>query len=98
MSAPDTTTGVGSPDRSDAVMALLRAVHDALDLPLPGLADQDEREHYHLLTDRAAVARVVLAGVLERDYAFESAAAYLRGRTKGAPVTYTPWEDKGGPA
>ncbi|MBW8088588.1 hypothetical protein IGW14_11240 [Streptomyces hygroscopicus subsp. hygroscopicus] len=95
MSEP--TTPKAAPAGTDAVMALLRAVHDALDLPLPGLSDQDEREHYYLLTDRAAAARVVLAGVLERDHAFESAAAYLRGRTEGAPVTYTPWQDKGGP-
>ncbi|GAA1288185.1 hypothetical protein [Streptomyces javensis] len=82
---------------TDAVMALLRAVHDALDLPLPGLADQDERDYHRLLTDRAAVARIVLAGVLEHDHALESATAYLRGRTDTAPVTYTPWEDKGAP-
>ncbi|MEU5272783.1 hypothetical protein AB0G77_30485 [Streptomyces hygroscopicus] len=95
MSEP--TTPKRAPAGTDAVMALLRAVHDALDLPLPGLADQDEREHYYLLTDRAAAARVVLAGVLERDHAVESAAAYLRDRTDGAPVTYTPWQDKGAP-
>ncbi|GLV72125.1 hypothetical protein ACH4VS_06710 [Streptomyces hygroscopicus] len=94
----DPNTPKTAPAGTDAVMALLRAVHDALDLPLPGLTDQDEREHYYLLTDRAAAARVVLAGVLDRGFAFESAAAYLRDRTDGAPVTYTPWEDKGGPA
>ncbi|QKV95333.1 hypothetical protein HUT19_29370 [Streptomyces sp. NA02950] len=83
---------------SEDVAALLRAVHDALDLPLPGLTDQDEREHYRLLIDRAAGARVVLACVLERNHALGSSAAYLRGRTETAPVTYTPWEDKGDPA
>ncbi|MFF5675282.1 hypothetical protein ACFY8S_35125 [Streptomyces hygroscopicus] len=95
MNTPNTPEA--APAGTDAVMALLRAVHDALDLPLPGLADEDEREHYHLLTDRTACARVVLAGVLDRGFAFESAAAYLRGRTDGAPVTYTPWQYEGGP-
>ncbi|MFI0769642.1 hypothetical protein ACH4TQ_32840 [Streptomyces sp. NPDC021218] len=82
----------------DAVTALLRAVHDALDLPLPGLTDEDEREHRALLINRAADARIVLAGVLERGLRMETASTFLRGRTATLPVTYTPWMDKGAPA
>ncbi|MER8155201.1 hypothetical protein [Streptomyces sp. NPDC094472] len=82
----------------DAVTALLRAVHDALDLPLPDITERDERKHLRLLTNRAADARCVLAGVLEQDHDMEVAARLLRRWTADEPVTYTPWEDKGAPA
>ncbi|WHX19317.1 hypothetical protein QFW82_20785 [Streptomyces malaysiensis subsp. malaysiensis] len=81
-----------------AVMELLRAVHDALDLPLPDITERDEREHQRLLANRAADARCVLAGVVQQDHDMEVAARLLRRWTADEPVTYTPWEDKGAPA
>ncbi|MFD8396462.1 hypothetical protein ACFV2N_46655 [Streptomyces sp. NPDC059680] len=54
-----------NPERVDSlpepVLALLRAVHDALDIPLPGLTDADERAYARLLELRAMHARVTLA-------------------------------------
>ncbi|QHC30856.1 hypothetical protein [Streptomyces sp. HF10] len=78
------------------VVTLLRAVHDALDLPLPGLTDADERAYHVLMHDRASHARITLAGVLADRHDLGPAAAMLREWTAGAPVTYTPWIDRGG--
>lgn len=83
---------------TDAVTALLRAVHDALDLPLPDLTGEDRREHARVLISRAADARIILAGVLEQDHDMASAAEMLRRWIADEQVTYTPWEDNGGPA
>ncbi|MFE5122927.1 hypothetical protein [Streptomyces sp. NPDC056669] len=83
---------------TDAVMALLRAVHDALDLPLPDITDRDDRAHRRLLFNRATDARCVLAGALEQGYSLETAAEMLRRWTATSPVTYAPWMDKGAPA
>ncbi|MFF8989557.1 hypothetical protein ACF09H_06260 [Streptomyces sp. NPDC014983] len=82
----------------EPVVALLRAVYDALDLPLPGLTDADERAYHVLMHDRASLARVVLSGVLVNGHNLGPAAAMLNQWTAGAPVTYTPWRDKGGAA
>ncbi|MER7787933.1 hypothetical protein [Streptomyces sp. NPDC097640] len=87
-----------APAETDAVTALLRAVHHALDLPLPDITDEDEREHRALLISRATDARVVLAGVLEQDHDVARAAERLRWWIADDPVTYTPWKDKGAPA
>ncbi|WP_153813467.1 hypothetical protein [Streptomyces sp. SUK 48] len=80
----------------EPVVSLLRAVHDALDLPLPGLTDADERAYHVLMHDRASRARIVLAGVLADRHDLGPADAMLREWTAGAPVTYTPWIDRGG--
>ncbi|WP_458087044.1 hypothetical protein [Streptomyces malaysiensis] len=95
MSEPITS---GAVPVEGAVTALLRAVHDALDLPLPGLTDRDEREYSLLLRRRVSDARCVLAGVVQQDHDMEVAARLLRRWTADEPVTYTPWEDKGAPA
>ncbi|MFD7499958.1 hypothetical protein [Streptomyces sp. NPDC059850] len=93
MSEP--TTPKAAPAEADAMTALLRAVHDALDLPLPGLTEEDEQEHARLLPLRASRARIVLAGVLERGLRMETAAEMLSQWTAAWPVTYTPWNSKG---
>ncbi|MFF3872548.1 hypothetical protein [Streptomyces sp. NPDC001978] len=84
-------------DIPDTAVALLRAVHDALDIPLPGLTDADERAHATLLTRRAARARVILACVLSDGHQAGESAETLRAWTAEDPVTYTPWTDDGGP-
>jgi hypothetical protein len=80
----------------EPVVALLRAVHDALDLPLPGLTDADERAYARLLAQRARDARVILAGVLDDGHEAGGAAVSLRAWMDREPVTYTPWIKDGG--
>ncbi|MGA5201372.1 hypothetical protein [Streptomyces variegatus] len=80
----------------EPVVALLRAVHDALDLPLPGLTDADERTYARLLAQRARDARVILAGVLDDGHEAGGAAVSLRAWMDREPVTYTPWSEDGG--
>ncbi|MEU6221106.1 hypothetical protein ABZ845_26895 [Streptomyces sp. NPDC047022] len=80
----------------EPVVALLRAVHDALDIPLPSLADEDERAYAKLLARRATDARVILACVLRKGHEADGATASLRSWTTDQPVTYTPWPDDGG--
>ncbi|KOV93880.1 hypothetical protein [Streptomyces sp. NRRL B-3648] len=79
-------------------VALLRAVYDALDLPLPGLTDADERAYHVLLHDRASQARIILECVLTEGHDLGPAAERLTAWVAGAPVTYTPWIDKRGAA
>jgi hypothetical protein len=80
----------------EPVVALLRAVRDALDLPLPGLTDADERAYARLLAQRARDARVILAGVLDDGHEAGGAAVSLRAWMDREPVTYTPWIEDGG--
>ncbi|MFF2805766.1 hypothetical protein ACFVT2_01045 [Streptomyces sp. NPDC058000] len=82
----------------EAAVALLRAVHDALDIPLSGTADADGRAYARLLQHRALDARVILAGVLHDDHNVGRAAEQLREWTADQPVTYTPWTADGGAA
>ncbi|WP_059048291.1 hypothetical protein [Streptomyces acidiscabies] len=80
----------------EPVGALLRAVHDTLDIPLPGLTDADERAHAKLLQQRSGRAQVILACVLDDGHDFGRAAETLRSWTADMPVTYTPWTYGGG--
>ncbi|MGW2832080.1 hypothetical protein [Streptomyces sp. NPDC001286] len=81
-----------------SAVALLRAVHDALALPLPGLSDEDECAYAKLLESRAQEARIILACVLNSGHEMGPAAASLREWTAREPVTYTPWTGDGGAA
>jgi hypothetical protein len=89
-----------APERVDAfpesAVELLRAVYDALDVPLPGLTDEDERAYASLVARRVRDARVVLACVLNDGHKAGAAAESLRAWTAQEPVTYTPWTDGGG--
>lgn len=80
----------------EPVTELLRAVHDALNLPLPGLTDEDERAYASLLANRAREARVILVGILHDGHEPGRAAVALRGWLDRWPVTYTPWSSDGG--
>ncbi|MCL3998014.1 hypothetical protein [Streptomyces lavenduligriseus] len=79
-------------------VALLRALHDALRLPLPGLTDADERAYHVLLHDRASRARIILECVLIDGHELGPAAERLNTWTAELPVTYTPWTDDRGSA
>ncbi|MFD8393074.1 hypothetical protein ACFV2N_28695 [Streptomyces sp. NPDC059680] len=89
-----------NPQRVDSlpepVVALLRAVHDALDIPLPGLTDADERAYARLLELRAMHARVTMACILQDGHGVGQSASFLRDRLEREPVTYTPWTGDGG--
>lgn len=75
----------------DDVRELLAAVRDALDIPLPGLTDADERAHSMLLRQRRIIAAVALKAVLDVDCDPARQAAWLRGRIAETPVTYAVW-------
>ncbi|MEU9082483.1 hypothetical protein [Streptomyces sp. NPDC048357] len=77
--------------------ALLEAIVEALNLPLPSIAEADERLYYGLLERRALAMRITLQAnrTVSRDP--QLAAAAIRTRTAEEPVTYTPYEfDKDG--
>ncbi|MFY1677780.1 hypothetical protein [Streptomyces sp. WMMC905] len=93
-----TPTPVRLASLPEAAVELLRAVHDALDIPLPGLTDKDEHAHTRLLETRAREARVTLATVLDQGHEVGPAARTLRVWTAQCPVAYTPWIDDGGAA
>ncbi|QRX92038.1 hypothetical protein [Streptomyces noursei] len=80
----------------EAVVALLRAVQQALDIPLPDVTDGDERAYATLLQRRSVDVRVILAGVLHDGHKVGLAAESLRSWTAERPITYTPWADDGG--
>ncbi|MEU7067742.1 hypothetical protein [Streptomyces sp. NPDC046161] len=71
---------------------LLAAIVNALDVPLPSLAEADERTYYQLLERRASDVRVVVAVNLSHSRDPWLAASEIRRRTAEGPVTYTPFE------
>lgn len=73
---------------------LLAAVVDALDVPLPSLAETDERAYQHLLGHRAGTVRSVMQANLTHSRDPWLAASEIRRRTAESPVTYTPFEFK----
>lgn len=82
-------------ERTEAAhVALLDAIVDALDLPLPSITVADERLYYRLLERRALAVRIVIESnrAVTRDPRL--AAAAIRTRTAEEPVTYTPYEDE----
>ncbi|MFF4433041.1 hypothetical protein ACFYZ4_28275 [Streptomyces sp. NPDC001513] len=79
-----------------AVTDLLRAVVEALDVPLPSVAEDDERVYHRLLERRASDVRIVLDVMLRRDGDPWENASIIRRRTAQEPVTYTPFVFKDG--
>ncbi|MGW4687691.1 hypothetical protein ACWEPM_22710 [Streptomyces sp. NPDC004244] len=76
---------------------LLDAIVEALDLPLPSIAEADERLYYRLLERRALAVRIVIESnrAVTRDPRL--AADAIRTQTAEDPVTYTLFEpDKDG--
>jgi hypothetical protein len=73
----------------DPAMTLMGAVLDAIDLPLPGLGDADERAHRRLLRARVGSAIAALSASVDQGLAVDP--AYLREMTDRYPVTYAVW-------
>lgn len=82
---------------SPEVAALLAAIRDALDVPLPGVGDADERQHRSLLERRAHAVFTAMSALVREGtgdgLAFET--QYIRSRTAGLPVTYAVWPSEG---
>ncbi|WP_327167952.1 hypothetical protein [Streptomyces subrutilus] len=72
-----------------AHVALLDAIVDALNLPLPSLTDADMRLYLRLLERRALAVRLTLEANLAVTRDPRLAAAAIRTRTAEEPVTYT---------
>ncbi|KOG44774.1 hypothetical protein ADK75_34460 [Streptomyces virginiae] len=72
---------------------LLDAIVEALNVPLPSIAEADERLYYRLLERRALAVRIIVQinRTVTRDPSV--AADAIRTRTAEEPVTYTPFED-----
>ncbi|WP_405543492.1 hypothetical protein OG590_10045 [Streptomyces goshikiensis] len=78
----------------EAHVELLEAIVDALDLPLPSIAEADEQLYYQLLERRTLAVRITISAnrTVSRDPRL--AAATIRRRTAEEPVTYTPFKDE----
>ncbi|MFF5975726.1 hypothetical protein ACFY7C_29880 [Streptomyces sp. NPDC012769] len=81
-----------------AVMDLVAAIVEALDVPLPSLAPADEHTHYRLLDNRTAGLRATLTGVLKHPGPLDDTADIIRRQMAELPVTYTPFtfDEQGG--
>ncbi|MGW5394741.1 hypothetical protein [Streptomyces sp. NPDC003952] len=79
-----------------AVADLLRAIVEALDVPLPSVADADERVYHRLLERRTSDVRIVLDVMLRMGGDPWENASDIRRRTAEEPVTYTPFVFKDG--
>lgn len=71
---------------------LLAAVLAAVDVPLPGLGEADERRHGKRLTDRAHCVVVAVGGVVGEGHDPGRAAGWLAEQTAAAPVDYRAWD------
>lgn len=85
-------------ERTEAAhVDLLEAIVEALNLPLPSIAEPDERLYYRLLERRALAVRLVIEANRAATRDPRLAADAIRTWTTEEPVTYTPNEfDKNG--
>ncbi|MEU2155657.1 hypothetical protein ABZ532_11700 [Streptomyces sp. NPDC019396] len=80
-------------ERTEAAhVDLLGAIVEALNLPLPSIAEADERLYLRLLERRALAVRIIIETnrAVSRDPRL--AADAIRTRTAEEPVTYTPYK------
>lgn len=76
-----------------AVTDLLAAIVEVLDVPLPGLAETDERAYHRLMERRISAVRATLGALLAYPSPIEGREARsLRRRAELNPVTYTVWK------
>lgn len=80
------------------VRDLLAAVAEALDIPMPDITDDAERQHRTVLVRRTTDVRIVLQVLLDAAgvdlAALADDAAVIRARTAAVPVTYPMWQDR----
>lgn len=82
---------------SAEVQTLLRAVREALTIPLPAVSERDEAAYGRLLQARVSDVRAMIDALLIDGITPETAAGVLRGWTTTSPATYAHWEPDGGP-
>ncbi|UQX00903.1 hypothetical protein [Streptomyces sp. RerS4] len=77
-----------------AHVELLDAIVEALSVPLPSIADADERLYFRLLERRALTVRIIIAAnrAVSRDPSL--AADAIRTRTAEDPVDYRLFKDE----
>lgn len=96
--AKDTPRGEST--LSSGVLDLLAAIVEAADVPLPSIAEADERAYTQLLERRLTSLRVVLGSAISPEWAPTldpaAEAAAIRERTAITPVTYTLWKNPDG--
>ncbi|BBA99257.1 hypothetical protein RVR_5798 [Actinacidiphila reveromycinica] len=95
---PDTAakaTPTGEATLTSSVHNLLAAIRDALDVPLPGVEDADERRFCWLMDDRRSAIYSTLNAILNSPtpQIHDADTAYIRRRIEDRPVTYTVWQD-----
>lgn len=85
---------------SDGARDLLTAIFEALDVPLPGLDDADERAYHSLMERRISNVRSSLGPILHdlSGGLVSTDARGIRKGTAGNPVTYTEWVSPALPA
>ncbi|MFJ9807123.1 hypothetical protein ACIRTB_02645 [Streptomyces sp. NPDC101158] len=79
------------------VTELLKAIAEALDLPVPSIREGDDHKFQRLLIDRATNVWVAVTVLLQHpgSGALKHTTAYVRRHTADHPVTYTPFESSG---
>lgn len=75
-----------SPD----IRALLEAIRDAIDLPIPGPADADDRAYHQDLSRRTDIVYTAIRRTLNGR--LDLATPGLRDMTARCPITYTMWQ------
>ncbi|MBZ4322477.1 hypothetical protein [Streptomyces huiliensis] len=85
-------------DLPEPAVALLRAVLDALSIPLPTRAGEDEDAYTALTQTRVIDVRATLTGALNFGQDVNYSTWLLRWWTEQHPVTYTPRGEAGGAA
>jgi hypothetical protein len=89
-------TRKGEATLSSAVLELLTAIVEALDVPLPGLDEADDRAYQAVMRRRLSEVHIVLDVALSPEWVgtLDPAreAANIRQRTADTPITYTVWE------
>jgi hypothetical protein len=75
---------------------LLRTIHDALDVPLPGLRPEDESAYHRVMEQRMNAVRCALQGLLAYPGRIDrSSAERIRARVAQSPVAYTAYAPEG---
>ncbi|MET9876555.1 hypothetical protein ABZZ36_18300 [Actinacidiphila glaucinigra] len=87
-----TPEGVPASTLPPDVQALIEAIFDAVDVPLPAETAWDIAAHNQLIGARAADVRIQLGSLLRNPGLFTLAeiAQHLRSWTADSPVTYQP--------
>lgn len=76
---------------NDDVAALLAAIKEALDVPLPAVGEENDREYVRLLERRTAAIRTVLEAIPGGDDVSDYDVRAIRLRTEHSPITYEPF-------